>query len=54
MISEDLQELMDVSDRLLILAGGQALGPFLPGSLSETEIGHMMLKGGADDALDAG
>lgn len=51
MISEDLQELMDVSDRLLILAGGQSLGPFEPGSLTEHEIGHMMLKGGADDAL---
>ena len=47
----DLQELMDVSDKLLILAGGSAMGPFEPGELSENEIGRMMLKGGADDEI---
>ena len=52
-ISEDLQELMDISDKLLILAGGCAMGPFEPGTLSENEIGHMMLKGGADDEIIA-
>ena len=50
-ISEDLQELMEVSDKLLILAGGGSMGPFEPGSLTENEIGRMMLKGGADDEI---
>ena len=50
-ISEDLQELMEVSDKLLVLAGGGSMGPFEPGSLTETEIGRMMLKGGADDEI---
>ena len=50
-ISEDLQELMDVSDKLLVLAGGGSIGPFEPNSYTETEIGRMMLRGGADNEI---
>lgn len=52
MISEDLQELFDLSDRLMVLAGSHSYGPFIPSEVSANEIGKLMLKGGSgNDAV---
>ena len=45
LISEDLSELLAMSDRLLILAGHSAKGPFPTNQCEPEEIGKIMLKG---------
>ena len=43
MISEDLDELLAISDRLLVMVGGVLRGEFDPRSASRQEVGMAML-----------
>ncbi|HEY0828875.1 MAG TPA: ATP-binding cassette domain-containing protein [Bacilli bacterium] len=45
LISEDLSELFDLSDRIVVLANQQLLGPYFPEETDPFSIGHTMLKG---------
>jgi simple sugar transport system ATP-binding protein len=42
LISEDLDELFTLSDRLLVLCGGQIAGEFKPSETTLYEVGHLM------------
>ncbi len=42
LISEDLEELFTLSDRLIVLYAGQIAGVFKPGDTNVYEIGHLM------------
>ena len=42
LISEDLDELFAISDRLVVLFGGEIAGEFKPGDTDIHEIGHLM------------
>jgi general nucleoside transport system ATP-binding protein len=42
LISEDLEELFTLSDRLLVLYGGRIVGEFRPAETTIHEIGHLM------------
>jgi ABC-type uncharacterized transport system ATPase subunit len=42
LISEDLEELFALSDRLLVLYGGRIVGEFKPAETNIYEIGHLM------------
>jgi ABC-type uncharacterized transport system ATPase subunit len=46
LISEDLNELFELSDRLLVLSQGRSHGPILPSETDLYEIGQLMTKGG--------
>ena len=49
LISEDLDELCSLSDRLLVLREGMIVGEFLPHEIDRHKIGHLMTdSGGAD------
>lgn len=48
LISEDLNELFGISDRLIVLANNTVHGPFDPGACTPAEIGEIMLEGGAE------
>jgi simple sugar transport system ATP-binding protein len=52
MISADLDEVLLVSDRVVVLYEGKIMGEFVPGQVSMTDIGLMM--GGADARKEAG
>ncbi len=41
-ISADLDEILAVCDRVLVLNEGQIMGEFIPGEIGFTEIGLMM------------
>jgi simple sugar transport system ATP-binding protein len=41
-ISEDLEELFMLSDRLLVLYGGRFVGEFKPSETNIYEVGHLM------------
>jgi simple sugar transport system ATP-binding protein len=43
LISEDLDELAEMSDRLLVLYGGAIAGEFARGAWSAEEVGHLMV-----------
>jgi simple sugar transport system ATP-binding protein len=45
LISEDLSEIFDLSDRIVVLANQQLYGPYNPQETDPYEIGHVMLKG---------
>ena len=45
LISEDLPELVELSDELLVLSGHRAYGPFDANTADLNEIGKLMLKG---------
>ena len=45
LISEDLDELMELSDRLVVLHGGRITGVVNPGEVDRYEIGRLMLEG---------
>jgi len=45
LISEDLSELFELSDRLVVLANRQLLGPYHPSETDMHTIGRVMLKG---------
>ena len=50
LISEDLDELCSLSDRLLVLREGTIVGEFLPHEIDRHKIGHLMTNsGGTDD-----
>jgi general nucleoside transport system ATP-binding protein len=42
LISEDLEELFTLSDRLIVLYGGAIVGSFNPGETNIFEVGHLM------------
>ncbi len=42
LISFDLDEIMDLSDRILVICGGQIVGDFLSGTVTRTELGLLM------------
>ena len=42
LISEDLEELFTISDRLLVLYGGRIVGEFKPSETDVYEVGHLM------------
>ncbi len=46
-ISEDLDELYDLSDRLVVLHGGRIAGEFLPQQVDRHEIGYLMTGSGS-------
>jgi len=49
LISEDLEELCGLSDRLLVLHGGRIVGDFLPHEIDLHRIGHLMTGSGEGD-----
>jgi simple sugar transport system ATP-binding protein len=46
LISEDLEELFSLSDRLLVLYGGRIVGSFRPAETSVQAVGHLMTGSG--------
>ena len=42
LISEDLEELFMLSDRLIVLYGGRIVGSFTPDETNYYEVGHLM------------
>jgi simple sugar transport system ATP-binding protein len=42
LISEDLEELFMLSDRLIVLYGGRIVGSFSPDGTNYNEVGHLM------------
>jgi simple sugar transport system ATP-binding protein len=46
LISEDLDELMELSDRIVVLHAGRVAGIVKPGETDRYEIGRLMLEGG--------
>ncbi len=42
LISEDLDELFTLSDRLIVLYGGEIVGEFKPEETDSYEVGHLM------------
>jgi simple sugar transport system ATP-binding protein len=42
LISFDLDEIIDLSDRILVIYGGQIVGEFLSGAVTRTELGLLM------------
>jgi len=50
LISEDLDELCRLSDRLLVLRDGRIVGEFLPHEIDRHKIGHLMTDSGGKDA----
>ena len=42
LISEDLEELFTLSDRLLVIYGGKIVGEFKPAETDIYEVGHLM------------
>jgi simple sugar transport system ATP-binding protein len=42
LISEDLEELFTLSDRLIVLHGGRIVGSFRPQDTTLIEVGHLM------------
>ena len=49
LISEDLDELCSLSDRLLVLHEGTIVGEFLPHEIDRHKIGHLMTDSGGSD-----
>jgi ABC-type uncharacterized transport system ATPase subunit len=49
LISEDLDELCSLSDRLVVLHAGRIVGSFLPHEIDRHKIGHLMTGSGGDD-----
>jgi len=52
-VSEDLEELMGLSDRIAVLYHGQLLGPFPVGSVTRERLG-LLMTGGTGEAHGAG
>jgi general nucleoside transport system ATP-binding protein len=54
LVSFDLDEILDLSDRILVIFQGQIVGEFLSGAVSRTELGLLMggrsLDGGTDSS----
>jgi simple sugar transport system ATP-binding protein len=48
LISEDLDELMELSDRIAVLHAGKVAGIVSPASTDRYAIGRLMLHGGAE------
>jgi simple sugar transport system ATP-binding protein len=52
LISEDLEELAEMGDRLLVMYGGVVVGEFARGGWNAEQVGHLMT--GSREAADAG
>jgi len=52
LISEDLEELAEMSDRLLVMYGGSLVGEYPRGEWRSDEVGHLMT--GSKEAVRAG
>ena len=52
LISEDLEELFSMSDRLIVLVDGRIVGEFKPSETDPYEIGHLMTGTGGSLAAD--
>ncbi len=50
MLSYDLDEILDLSDRIVVLYQGQITGEFLSGQVSRSELGLLMGGRSTDDA----
>jgi general nucleoside transport system ATP-binding protein len=53
LISFDLDEVMDLSDRILVLCEGRIVGNFLSGTVTRTELGLLMGGRGLDEHASA-
>ncbi len=55
LVSFDLDEILDLSDRILVIFGGRIVGEFASGGVSRTELGLLMggKEGGADERVRA-
>ncbi|HEY42561.1 MAG TPA: ABC transporter ATP-binding protein [Anaerolineae bacterium] len=53
LISEDLEELFLLSDRLIVLYGGRIVGSFKPDETNFYEVGHLMTGSEVQDAANA-
>ena len=53
LISFDLDEVMDLSDRILVLCEGRIVGDFLNGTVTRTELGLLMGGRGLDEHAPA-
>jgi ABC-type uncharacterized transport system ATPase subunit len=49
LISEDLEELFEMSDRLIVMYGGAIAGEFGRGQWSADVVGHLMTGSGSTD-----
>jgi len=49
-ISEDLEELCEIADRIVVMSGGRIVGDFAVGDTSLATIGLLMAGGGAEEA----
>jgi simple sugar transport system ATP-binding protein len=52
-VSEDLDELFSVSDRIVVLHGGEKVGDLKPSETTRSEVGAMMLGTGAHEEAAA-
>ncbi len=52
LISEDLEELFILSDRLVVLHGGRIAGKFYPEETDIYEVGHIMTGSGVDNVTN--
>ncbi|MFN3412281.1 MAG: heme ABC transporter ATP-binding protein, partial [Exilispira sp.] len=46
LVSEDLEEILNLSDRVIVLFDGRISGAFIPGEVKIEEIGLMMTRAG--------
>mgnify|MGYP002136741119 CR=1 FL=1 len=53
-ISEDLDELLELSDRIAVFCNGELTGVVEPASTDRYEIGRLMLGGAADELVAVG
>jgi simple sugar transport system ATP-binding protein len=52
LISEDLEELFNLSDRLIVLYGGKIVGVFKPNETDFYEVGHLMTGSGVQNGAN--
>lgn len=48
LVSMELEEVMSLSDRILVMFGGRIVGEFASGQVTEAELGYYMTGGGAE------
>ena len=50
LVSADLDELLSLSDRILVMSAGEIVGEAIPGEVTEQELGLMMAGVGEEAA----
>jgi simple sugar transport system ATP-binding protein len=53
LISEDLEELFNLSNRLIVMHGGRIAGRFLPEETDIYEVGHIMTGSGVENVANS-